>query len=139
MASCIRRSAVLRQFLTVFIGELARMLFVQFVVQFVHFWSGFFERSFSGGCNPIEPSLAALNSIQGRAQKARSLQSVQKRIERAGTDAVAMVREFLHHGESEDGFVHGVHQHVDADEPVEEFALLICHKNKYTCANVSRL
>jgi hypothetical protein len=34
--------------------------------------------------------------------------------------------------------VHGVQQHVDADEAVEEFAFLICHKNKYTSAKVSR-
>jgi hypothetical protein len=114
------------------------MLFVQFMVQFIHFLPGFFEGSFSGGCDLVESSPSAFDAIEGRAQQARSFQPVQKRIERAGADAVAVVREFLHHGESEDGLVHGVQQHVDANKTVEEFALLIYHKNKYTSANVSR-
>ncbi len=102
-----------------FTGELARMLFVQFMVQFIHFFFGLFESSFAGGCDLVEPSSAAFNAIEGRAQQARSFQPVQKRIERAGADAIAVMRELLHHGQSEDGLVHGVQQHVDADETVE--------------------
>lgn len=113
------------------------MLFVQFAVQFIDFFLGSFEGSFSGGSDLVEPSTATVHAIEGRAQHARSLQSMQKRIECARTDAVAVMREFLHHGESEDGLLRSVQQHVDADETVEELALLIYHKNKYTSVNVS--
>jgi hypothetical protein len=114
------------------------MLFVQFMMQLVYFFFGFFEGAFSCGRDLVEPPASALHTVEGRAQQARSFQSVQKGIERARADAVAVVGELLHHGESEDRFVRGVQQHVDPDKPVEEFALLICHKNKYTAASMSR-
>jgi hypothetical protein len=113
------------------------MLFVQFAVQFIHFFLGSFEGSFPGGGDFVEPSTATVHPIESGAQHARSLQSMQERIECAGADAVAVMREFLHHGEPEDGLLRSVQQHVDADETVEELALLIYHKNKYTSANVS--
>ena len=113
------------------------MLFVQFAVQFIDFFFSSFEGSFSGGRDLVEPSTVTVDAIECRAQHARSLQSMQKGIECAGADAVAVMREFLHHGESEDGLLRSVQQHVDADETVEELALLIYHKDKYTSVNES--
>jgi len=114
------------------------MLFVEFVVQFIHFLAGLFEGAFPGRRNFVDPSAAAFHMIERGAQQARFFQPVQERIKSSGANAVAVVREFLHHGESEDGLVHGMQQHVDADETVEEFALLIWHKNKYTSTQVSQ-
>ena len=104
------------------------MLFVQFAVQFIDFFLGSFEGSFSGGGDLVEPSTATVHAIERRAQHARSLQSMQKRIECAGADAIAVMREFLHHGESEDGLLRSVQQHVDANESIEKLAFLVCHK-----------
>ena len=112
------------------------MLFVKFVVQLIHFLPGFFEGAFSDGRDSVEPPAPAFNAIERGAQQSRTLQSVEKGIERAGTDAIPMMLELFHHGQPEDRFVNGVQQHVDADEAVEEFALLICHVNKYnSCVN----
>ncbi len=63
---------------------------------------------------------------------------MQKRIERAGTDVIPVVLQLLHHCQSKDGLMHSVQQHVNADEAVEEFPLLVRHVNNYNAASSLR-
>jgi hypothetical protein len=49
---------------------------------------------------------------------------MQKRIKRSRPDPVAVVSQFLHHGESEDRFVRSMNQHMDANQTVEEVSLM---------------
>jgi hypothetical protein len=107
------------------------VFFVEFAVEFVDLLSRLFKSPFSGSGNPVNPAPATFDAIELRTQETGTFQPMQKRVKRAGTDAVAMVFQFLHHGEAEDGLVRCVKQHMDADEAIEEFALLIGHEDNY--------
>ena len=50
---------------------------------------------------------------------------MQKRVKSPGTDAVPMMGELIHHGQSEDWFMGCVHQHVNSDKAKEQFPLLL--------------
>lgn len=73
-----------------------------------------------------------------QSEAGRLFKAMQERVERSGTDAVSMMRQFLHHGETEDWLLRSVHQHMDANQAVKELALLVCHKNKYTAGTYCR-
>jgi hypothetical protein len=81
------------------------MLFMKFMVQFIHFFPGLFEGALSSGRDSIDPALSALNTIKRRSEQAGSLQAVQKRIKRARPDPVAMMFQFVHHRKAKDGLV----------------------------------
>jgi len=49
---------------------------------------------------------------------------VEERVEGSGADTVAVMREFVHHGEAEDWFVEGVREDVDADETGKQIAMM---------------
>jgi hypothetical protein len=84
----------------------------------------------------VEPASPAFSAIERRSQQACPLQAVQKRVKRSRADPISVVLQFLHHREAKDGLVHRMEQHMDADQPVEEFPLLKGHVNKYTSQSV---
>jgi hypothetical protein len=45
-------------------GKPARMFLVKFVVKLIHFYPRFFEGSFSGRSDAIEPALPTLSAIE---------------------------------------------------------------------------
>ena len=102
---------------------------MEFMVQFVHFFPGFFEGALSRGSDFIEPATPALHAIKRRPEQAGSLQAVQERIKGTRADAIAVMFQLLHHRETKDGLVHCVQQYMDADQPVEELPFLIGHVN----------
>ena len=51
--------------------------------------------------------------IDARLEQTGALQPVKERVKGAGTDAVAVVLEFLHHGEAEDWLVGSMDKHVE--------------------------
>lgn len=53
---------------------------------------------------------------------------MQKRIERSRTNAISMMLQLLHHGQSKDWLMGGMHKHMNPYEPEEEFPLLFQHK-----------
>ena len=98
------------------------------MVQLIHFSCGLFESLSAEGRDFVNATLAAIDVPQDRLQETVSLQAVKERVERSGADAIAVMGKLLHHGETEDGLVRGVHQHVDANKSEEEFPLLFQHR-----------
>ncbi len=81
------------------------MFLVKLFVQFVNFFRGLFESLLSGGGDAVEPGRAP-SCLTGKGfEQASAFHSVKKRIKRAGTNPVAVMREFLHHRQPEDRFV----------------------------------
>lgn len=81
------------------------MGFMQFVVEFVDFGFDFVESLSAGGRDAVEAATVAANFIQAGLEQAGALQSVKQRVKGAGTDAVAVMLQFLHHGQAEDRLV----------------------------------
>ena len=66
-----------------------------------------------------------------RLKQAGPLHSVKERVKGARTDAIAVLLQFLHHRKPEDWLVRRMDQHVDPNEPVVEFPLVIPHTIEY--------
>jgi hypothetical protein len=49
---------------------------------------------------------------------------MKERIESSWSNAIPMMRQFLHHGQPKDWLVGSVHKHMNPYEAEEEFALL---------------
>lgn len=108
------------------------MLLVKFFVEFIHFLTGLPKGAFSSSSDFVDPSTPTFNAMDGRAEQARAFESMEKRIKRPRTDAIAVVLQLLHHGKSEDRLMHRVQEHVNANQSIEELASLICHGDQYT-------
>ncbi len=108
------------------------MLFVQLIVQLIDFFASFFKGATPTGRKTVEPAAAAMGFIEDRFQQAGALQAMQQRVEGAGADAVAVVREFFHHRQAKDGFLRGMEQHMDANKAEKEFPSVILHSIHYT-------
>lgn len=105
---------------------------MQLVVQFVYFFASVDESLSSGRGNAIDAARPGGGPRGNGPEQAAALHAMQQRIERSRPDAVAMVREFFHHGQPEDGLKARVQKHVNADEPVKQFAPLILHRKHYS-------
>jgi len=112
--------------------DLARVSFMELVVELVDFGFGFVQGLAASGGDFVNPALAPSDSLEGGFQETGALQSMQERVERTRTNAIAVMRQLLHHGQSEDGFVRRVHEHMNPNEPVKEFLLLLQHKINIT-------
>jgi hypothetical protein len=105
---------------------------MQFTMQLVHFHRDFVQ-SFSANTRDfVHAPLPPRNTIQVRLQQSRALHSMQQRIQRTRPDPVAVMRKFLHHRQTENRLMRGVHQHMDANQPVIKFALRSRHTYEYT-------
>lgn len=49
---------------------------------------------------------------------------MQKWVQRSGADPVAMMFQFLHHGETEERFALGVNEHMNANKTCENIPLM---------------
>jgi hypothetical protein len=101
---------------------------MELVVQFVNFHPGFVQSLPADRRNSVNPPLASAYIFEGGPQQAAALQTMQERVERSRANAVAVMRQLLHHGQSKDGLVSRVHQHVHADESGKELSLFLQHK-----------
>ena len=108
-------------------GQLAWMLFVKLLVQFVDLLGGFCQSPASGGGDLVDAPPSACDSAVRGLQQTAALQLMQERIEGSGANAVSVMRQFLHHGQTEDRLVSRMHQHVNADQAEVEIALTIGH------------
>ena len=78
---------------------------MKFVMKFIYFFSGFVQGFPPNGGDLINPSLASSNISQYRLQQTASLQAMQKRVESSRTNAIPMMRQLVHHGQSKDRFL----------------------------------
>lgn len=53
---------------------------------------------------------------------------MQERVKSPGANAVSVMRQLLHHGQSKDRLVRGVQKHVNPYESVKKFPLLLEHR-----------
>jgi len=100
-------------------------MLVQFVVQFVHFLPRLVQGFPASRGNPVNAPLPAARNLQGRFQQSASLQPMQQRIQRSRSNAIAVVRKLVHHRQSKNRLMAGVHQHVNPYQSEEEFLLLL--------------
>jgi len=107
------------------------MRFVELVVQLVDLDAGFFHGLSAGTGDAVNATPAATRIFEGGFEQAGTLQSVKERIESAGADPVTVMLELLHHRQAEDRLVRGMDEHVNADEPVKEFPMVIRHILEY--------
>jgi hypothetical protein len=111
------------------LGQLSRRVFVEFVMQFIYFYAGVIEGAPARRRDRIDSSAASIYVPELRLQEASALHAVEERVEGSGTDTIAVMVEFVHHGEAEDGLVNRVHEHVNPDEAGEQIAWTswLCH------------
>jgi hypothetical protein len=81
-------------------------------MQFVNFYFGLLEAFPASRCDRINSPPTSANIFQLRPKKSAALQSVQERIEGPRTDAVPVMPQLLHHGQSEDRLVGSMNQDV---------------------------
>jgi len=107
---------------------------MKFAVQLIDFGSGLVQGFPAGRGDPVKPPPAASSMIEAGFQQAGALQSVQKRIESAWANAITVMLQFLHHRQPEDRLLRGMEEHVDSNQPVKKFPLVIRHTINYTSA-----
>jgi hypothetical protein len=112
------------------------MLFVEFVVEFIHFGPGLGERAPACRGDLIDAPFASADPIEVGLEQTGLLQSMEEGVKRSRADAIAVMLQLLHHGQTEDWVMRRMDQHVDPNEPVIKFALMIDHRIDYT-ANVA--
>ena len=106
----------------------SRVLFMEFVVELIDFDGGFGESSLASRRDSIDSAPTSSGVVRSRFEEAGALKPMKQRVERAGTDAVAVMLQFFHHAETEDRLLRGVQQHMNANQAVEEFASMIRHR-----------
>jgi len=89
--------------------QLARRVFVEFVVQLVYLYSSVIKRTPARCRDRIDPSAAPIDIFELRLQQTSALHAVQKRVECSRTHTIAMMVQLFHHGEAEDRLVKCVH------------------------------
>jgi hypothetical protein len=101
---------------------------MKFPMQFIDLCLGLVESLFARSSDLVDPSLAPSNIPKDGLQQAAALQAMQERVERSRPDAIPVMRQLLHHGQSKDGLVGSVHKHVNPYESEKEFSLFLQHK-----------
>jgi hypothetical protein len=93
-----------------------------FVDQLVHFEQGFIHCRAPGFGQRVHLADLACHHFLAGEQEAIPLQSVQDGVERAGTQQVAVPRQFSNHIQPKDRLLPGVMQQVQANEAGEKVA-----------------
>lgn len=111
--------------------QLARRVFVEFVVQLVYFYPGVIEGTPARRRDRIDPSAAPIDILELRLQQTSALHAVQERVEGSRADTITVMVQFVHHGEAEDRLVKSVHEHMNPDEAGKQIALMcrLCQWN----------
>jgi len=101
---------------------------MEFMVQLVDFFFGFGQGLSASGRDPVNPPVAPINLFEHRLQQPTAFQAMQQRVQGSGPNAIAVMRQLPHHGQSKNRLMRSVHQHVDPYQPEEEFSLFLQHR-----------
>jgi hypothetical protein len=104
--------------------DLPRMLLMKFLVQFVDLYHCLSECLFACFGQLVDPAPAAANVSQLGDQKSIAFHTVQERIDGSGSNAVAVVLQFLHHGQTKYRFMSRMNEHMDANQSRKEFPVM---------------
>jgi len=84
---------------------LSRVFFVKFMMKLVYLFSGFVQGFPANGGDLVNPSLTSSNIPEYRLQQATPLQAMQEWVEGSRANAIPMMLQLLHHGQSKDWFL----------------------------------
>lgn len=95
-------------------------------------------------CDPVDPAPATANIFKSGSKVPSTLQTVQQRIKRTRANAISVVLQLLDHGQSENGLLRRVYQHMDTYETDKEFSLMEGHHKRIpgqikSCYRISML
>ena len=91
------------------------MFFIELVMQLIDHAPRFIERLSACRRNPVDPPSASGHVLQFGFEQTATLHPVQERIEGSRPDAIAVMFQFLHHGEAEDRLVRSMNEDMDAN------------------------
>lgn len=106
------------------VRDLPWVLFVEFLVEFVHFYLCLFQRSLSRFGQLVNSASSSAHIHQLRGEEPIALHAVQEWVERSRTYSIAMMLQFFHHCQAEQRLMNGVNQHVDANQTCKDFPLV---------------
>lgn len=112
---------------------------MQLAVELIDFFLSSLQCLAAGGGDAVDAPLAALRDLMAGFQQPCTLKPMEQRIESSGTDAIAVVRQFVHDFEPEDRLLGGVQQHVDANQAMIQVAPKVPHTHHYTGKPFTRL
>lgn len=75
---------------------------MKLVVKFIDLDSGPIQSLLPRSRNLVDPATVSSDIFEDRLQEAAAFQSMQEGVERARTDAIPVMRQFLHHRRAED-------------------------------------
>lgn len=104
--------------------DLPRVFFVKFMVEFVYLYSCLFQSLFACFGQFVDSTSASANVPQLRDKKPVALHAVQEWVERSWPNAIAMMLQLFHHGETKQRLMSCVNQHVDTNQTCEDFSLM---------------
>jgi hypothetical protein len=102
---------------------------VKLVVQFINLCSGLVQGLLARRSNLVDSAAAPSNILKDRLQQAAPFQAMQEGVEGSGTDAIPVMRKFLHHRKPEDGLVGCMYEYMNPYETEKEFSLVIRHRS----------
>ena len=105
---------------------------MKFVVQFVNLGPGLVQCLLAGSCDLVDPATVPSNISEDGLQKTTAFQSMQKRVESSRSNAISVMRQFLHHCKTEDGLVGRMYEYMNPYQAEIEFSLVTGHRIKYT-------
>ena len=105
---------------------------MKFVVQFIDLHSGLFQSLLAGRRDLVDPATVPSNIFEDRLQETAAFEAMQKGVESSWPDAISVVRQFLHHRKTEDGFVRRMYEYMNPYQAEIEFSLVTEHRIKYT-------
>ena len=74
------------------------------------------------------------NVLEDGLQETAAFQAMQKGVESSWSDAISVMRQFLHHRKTEDWFLRRVYEYMNPYQAEIEFLLVTGHRIKYTSA-----
>ena len=92
-----------------------RVFFVEFMVEFVYLYSRLFQSLFAYSSYFVDSASASASVLQFRDEKSIALHAVQQWVERSWPNAIAMMFQLFHHGETKHRLMSCVNQHVDTN------------------------
>jgi hypothetical protein len=114
------------------------MFFVKLVVQLVNLRSGLVQSLPAGRRDLVDPATVPSNILEDRLQEAAAFQAVQKGIEGSRSDAIAVMRQLLHHRKAEDGLLGRMDEYMNPYQAEKEFSLVTGHISNIPPYNLNR-
>ena len=104
------------------------MFFMKLVMQLIDLLCSLLQRLPPARRNRINPPLTSSDILSRRLQKSRTLQTVQPRIKRSWSYAIAVMLQLLHHREPKNRLIRSMRQNMDAFETKKWFSLIARHE-----------